>query len=339
MTPDNRADGALAEAWCQPMGCGKHTPRVFLIRFEDTEVGDLTFTDEGEARDMFVKLNQNWNCYLMASLPLVPRPADGALDDAIPEPCGGCGEPDPGRRCIGCMHDFFPDRASAEASLAEGEPLPGAPGGDALAEAFAQLHTISGTDNLWAEKDFNTLPGQDRMTATVLNAVLSGQLIPLEACNARVAAVVEAALAQAGLAIANLEIGYHDGVSGDWHPYPGPTILSAGCAAIRAITPADAQAALDAMISRAREVKPLAWLSGWFCDQEAFYADTAVGNWAVVQYSSRNGRWAYDDPSGETSDEDWESASLAQAAVHLEHTARIHAALRANAMDASEGER
>ena len=78
MTPDNRADGALAEAWCQPMGCGKHTPRVFLIRFEDTEVGDLTFTDEGEARDMFVKLNQNWNCYLMASLPLIPRPAEPA---------------------------------------------------------------------------------------------------------------------------------------------------------------------------------------------------------------------------------------------------------------------
>ena len=83
MTPDTPADRALAEAWCQPMGCGKHTPRVFLIRFEDTEVGDLTFTDEGEARDMFVKLNQNWNCYLMASLPLIPRPAE-------PRRCAEC---------------------------------------------------------------------------------------------------------------------------------------------------------------------------------------------------------------------------------------------------------
>ena len=99
MTPDNRADGALAEAWCQPMGCGKHTPRVFLIRFEDTEVGDLTFTDEGEARDMFVKLNQNWNCYLMASLPLIPRPAEPAqaaqVEAIATYPHPGYGKPYP----------------------------------------------------------------------------------------------------------------------------------------------------------------------------------------------------------------------------------------------------
>lgn len=70
-------------------------------------------------------------------------------------------------------------------------------------------------------------------------------------------------------------------------------------------------------------VKPLEWVSGWFCDQDAFYADTSTGNWAVVQYSSRNGRWAYDDPSGEASDDDWGSASLAQAAAQSDYEARI----------------
>ena len=33
-------------------------------------MGDLTFDDEEEARAMWGKLNQNWNTFLMASLPL-----------------------------------------------------------------------------------------------------------------------------------------------------------------------------------------------------------------------------------------------------------------------------
>jgi hypothetical protein len=26
--------------------------------------------------------------------------------DKTTEPCGGCGETDPNKRCMGCMHDF-----------------------------------------------------------------------------------------------------------------------------------------------------------------------------------------------------------------------------------------
>ena len=43
----------------------------------------------------------------------------------------------------------------------------------------------------------------------------------------------------AALAVANVEIGYHDGISGDWHPHSGPAIIRAACAAIRALHPAD----------------------------------------------------------------------------------------------------
>jgi hypothetical protein len=65
---NQRAENA---EWCQPMSCGKHTPRVWIIRFEDQDVGDLTFDNETEAREMWTKLNSNWNTYLMASLPLI----------------------------------------------------------------------------------------------------------------------------------------------------------------------------------------------------------------------------------------------------------------------------
>ena len=43
---------------------------------------------------------------------------------------------------------------------------------------------------------------------------------------------------EAALAIANVEIGYHDGIGGDWHPLSGPAIISAACAVIRALPPA-----------------------------------------------------------------------------------------------------
>lgn len=43
----------------------------------------------------------------------------------------------------------------------------------------------------------------------------------------------------AALAVANIEIGYHDGIGGDWHPYNGLHIISAACAAIRALPVAD----------------------------------------------------------------------------------------------------
>ena len=70
-------------------------------------------------------------------------PADVvALAEAIPEPCGGCGEPDPGRRCIGCMHDFFPDRASSVLSGAL-IPRPAEPAQAAQVDLVAKLPRLT----------------------------------------------------------------------------------------------------------------------------------------------------------------------------------------------------
>lgn len=60
------------DAWCQPMDCGKHSPRVWVIRFEDQDMPDLVFDNEADARLKFTRANRSWNCYLMASLPLSP---------------------------------------------------------------------------------------------------------------------------------------------------------------------------------------------------------------------------------------------------------------------------
>jgi hypothetical protein len=59
-------------AWCQPMNCGEHTPRKFIVRFEDADVGDSVFDDEAEARAFYERASTNWNCYLFGSLLLTP---------------------------------------------------------------------------------------------------------------------------------------------------------------------------------------------------------------------------------------------------------------------------
>lgn len=56
--------------WCQPMSEGRPTPRTFLVRFEDAEMGDAVFTDEAEARDFWRRATVNWNCYLFAAMSL-----------------------------------------------------------------------------------------------------------------------------------------------------------------------------------------------------------------------------------------------------------------------------
>lgn len=66
---------------------------------------------------------------------------------------------------------------------------------------------------------------------------LMAQLEDAEAAQALV-------LERAGIAVANTEIGFHDGISGDWRPMDGPSIISACCAAIRALAPASGVAAL-----------------------------------------------------------------------------------------------
>lgn len=65
------------KAWCQPMKEGKHTPRQFVVLYEDAEQGICTFDDEAEARDHWERANVNWNCYLLGTLPLASEPANG----------------------------------------------------------------------------------------------------------------------------------------------------------------------------------------------------------------------------------------------------------------------
>ena len=79
----------------------------------------------------------------------------------------------------------------------------------------------------------------------------AARLAEVEAAVTRANAAAAAAYEAAGLAIANLEIGYHDGIGGDWHPYNGPHLISAGCAAIRALATPDQTAALDRLIAEA----------------------------------------------------------------------------------------
>lgn len=36
--------------------------------------------------------------------------AHSGLEDPTIDPCGGCGEKDPNKRCIGCLHEFHPKK-------------------------------------------------------------------------------------------------------------------------------------------------------------------------------------------------------------------------------------
>lgn len=62
-------DTAEGQTWCQPMNCGKHMPRKFIVRFEDADMRDAIFDDEEEAYRYFEAVNWNWNCYLFGAMP------------------------------------------------------------------------------------------------------------------------------------------------------------------------------------------------------------------------------------------------------------------------------
>lgn len=72
-----KSEPVAVKAWCQPMKEGKHTPRQFVVLYEDAEQGICTFDDEAEARDHWERANVNWNCYLLGTLPLASEPANG----------------------------------------------------------------------------------------------------------------------------------------------------------------------------------------------------------------------------------------------------------------------
>ena len=75
-------------------------------------------------------------------------------------------------------------------------------------------------------------------------------------------------------------------------------------------------------------VKALVWQNDMlFGGQPHAYADTPLGPWTVTAYDGRGGRWAYDDPSGDTSDMDWLTREEAQAAAQADYETRILAAL------------
>jgi len=97
----------------------------------------------------------------------------------------------------------------------------------------------------------------DLITAEILagkNETIKSLMIQLQAMESHVKRT-EAELAQAradakaavGLAIERAEVaaknvatGFHDGISGDWHPYSGLTMINETCKAIRALAPEDA---------------------------------------------------------------------------------------------------
>jgi hypothetical protein len=82
--PQSTANSDEVVAWCQPMDCGKHTPRKFMIYFDDPDHGIMVFDNEANARAAFERKNTAWNCYLFGSLPLLatPTPSDAITDVA-----------------------------------------------------------------------------------------------------------------------------------------------------------------------------------------------------------------------------------------------------------------
>ena|SRR6185295_16128187 len=65
----SRGQPQSPQAWCQPMDNGKHTPRTFIIYFEDRDRGIMVFDREDVARQAFEQLDTNWNCYLFGAMP------------------------------------------------------------------------------------------------------------------------------------------------------------------------------------------------------------------------------------------------------------------------------
>ncbi len=150
--------------------------------------------------------------------------------------------------------------------------------------------------------------------------------VPLETCNARVAAMVEAAATDCDRMAGEIADAVLTGLPEQARIREGmESAFTKAAARIRTLVTADHTAALDAMISRAREVKPLVW-GPW--EHGNAIAESILGTYCVW-----DGYWRPPRQQGGIPDAD------PYAAAQADYTARIHAALRANATDASEGER
>ena len=130
---------------------------------------------------------------------------------------------------------------------------------DNLEAALAELISVTEGPAMgrpWVPADFvsdTTGEAFATVVATILNAVLSGQLIPLETCNARVDAMVEAAAADCDRMAGEIADAVLTGLPEQARIREGmEAALTKAAARIRALVTADHTAALDAMISRAR---------------------------------------------------------------------------------------
>jgi hypothetical protein len=104
---------------------------------------------------------------------------------------------------------------------------------DPPAEAVAELRRQTDADDPWNADDFEeSHPLLAVQLPVILNAVLSGQLIPIETCNARMAAAFDA----------GVEYGHEQALWSEGMPEH-----------LQVQRPQAEQAALEAMISRARE--------------------------------------------------------------------------------------
>ena len=102
----------------------------------------------------------------------------------------------------------------------------------------------------------------------------------LLAARADAKTAVAVAIERAEVAAKNVATGFHDGISGDWHPYSGLTMINETCKAIRALAPEDAiaevaklRAELDAALSRRNESERV--LVGMTLELEVFTAEVA----------------------------------------------------------------
>lgn len=66
-------DGTAREGYCAPMENGKPGSRIFVLKYEDAEMTDEIFSDEETARQYWRARDTNWNCHLLATLPLAPE--------------------------------------------------------------------------------------------------------------------------------------------------------------------------------------------------------------------------------------------------------------------------
>lgn len=205
-----------------------------------------------------------------------------------------------------------------------------------LNDAIAELRRVTPADDPWEAEDFPNgddprIRPIDHAIATIINAVLSGDMIPRETHLAAVGAAYQAAAKGRFRATVR-----HDGAEVGDLPWL-EEFWAIRYDAILALAPPDAAAALERAVKAARTVKPLVW------------RQDATNAWDSGHYNI-NQRWPHNNgPFSVTVSRGPEvglahlgkfhTLESAKAAAQADYTAHIHAAPRANATDASEGER